>query len=218
VRPSRVLFRAVGTITRLQVKHLRPPESVFGQLSTSTRAWLITGPPGIGKSTVVAKAIYMLRSEGHGVGGCLTRERKEGRERVGFTISDLMSGREGELAAIKGSLGPRVGRYRVNVGTLASLGARALHDAAVGTAEVIVIDEIGPMELTSPEFKKAAEECFKSGKPILAVVHQHLKDPLIETIRENPDKVYIELTLHNREKLAQTITNEILAVLPKQPM
>ncbi len=184
-------------------------------MSTSTRAWLITGPPGIGKSTVVAKAIYMLRSEGHGVGGCLTRERKEGRERVAFTISDLMSGREGELASIRGTLGPRVGRYRVNVATLAELGARALRDAAAG-AEVIVIDEIGPMELTSPEFKKAAGECFKSGKPILAVVHQHMKDPLIEMLREMPEKAYIELTLHNREKLAQTIVNEILAVLPKQ--
>jgi nucleoside-triphosphatase len=188
----------------------------MAQLSTPTRAWLITGPPGIGKSTVVAKAIYMLRSEGHAVGGCLTRERKEGKERVGFTISDLMSGREGELASIKGTLGPHVGRYRVNVATLAELGARALRDAAAG-ADVIVIDEIGPMELTSPEFKKAAEICFKSGKPILAVVHQHMKDPLIETVREMPDKVYIELTLHNREKLAETIANEILAVIPKQP-
>lgn len=164
---------------------------------------------------MVAKAIYLLRSEGHGVGGCLTKERKEGRERVAFTISDLMSGREGELASIKGTLGPRVGRYRVNVGTLADLGACALRDAAA-IAEVIVIDEIGPMELTSPEFKRAAEACFKSGKPILAVVHQHMKDPLIEMIREMPEKVYIELTLQNREKLAQTIVNEILQVLPSQ--
>jgi nucleoside-triphosphatase len=165
---------------------------------------------------VVAKAIYMLRSEGHGVGGCLTREKKEGRERVAFTISDLMSGREGQLASVKGTLGPRVGRYRVDVGTLATIGARALHDAAAG-AEVIVIDEVGPMELTSPEFKRAAEECFKSGKPILAVVHQHMKDPLIEMIRDMPEKVYIELTLQNREKLAQTIAREILAALPRQP-
>jgi nucleoside-triphosphatase len=181
--------------------------------SPSTRAWLLTGPPGIGKSTVVAKAIYLLRSQGHGVGGCLTKERKVGRERVAFTLSDVMSGRQGELASIKGNLGPRVGRYRVNVATLADIGARALSDAAA-IADVIVIDEIGPMELTSPEFKRAAAECFKSGKPILAVVHEHMKDPLIEMIREKTDKVFIELTLHNREQIAKAVSDEILALLP----
>ena len=153
--------------------------------------------------------------QGHGVGGCLTREKREGRQRVGFTITDLMSGKEAELASNKTALGPRVGRYRVSVSGLAEVGARALHDAAA-RADVIVIDEIGPMELTSAEFRRAAEECISSGKPVLAVVHEQMKDPLIEKFREMEGAVITGVTLHNREVLAKTIAEEILALLSKR--
>jgi nucleoside-triphosphatase len=181
-------------------------------LSSPTRVWLLSGPPGIGKSTVVTKTIYLLRMQGHGIGGCLTKEKREGRERVAFTMTDLMSGREGELASVKSSLGPRVGRYRVNLATLTDIGARSLREATE-RAEVIAIDEVGPMELTSQDFRRAADGCFRSGKPILAIVHELMKDPLIESIREMEGKTMIEVTLANREKLPQTISEEMLALL-----
>lgn len=182
-------------------------------MSQPNRVWLITGPPGIGKSTIASRVIYLLRSKGRGVGGCLAKEKRKGRQRVGFTIHDLISGREGELASAETSLGPRVGRYRVNIKSLTEIGARALLDAAAH-AEVIVIDELGPMELTSQDFKKAAELCFKSGKPIFAIIHEQIKDPLIEMIRQMPDKTLTEVTLQNRDRLADEIAGEILKVLP----
>jgi nucleoside-triphosphatase len=183
--------------------------------STPFRAWLLTGPPGIGKSTVVARVVYLLRSKGLGIGGCLTKERKEGRERVGFIVIDLMSGREAVLASSKKALGPRVGRYRVNIPGLVDVGAHALREAAA-TADVIVIDEVGPMELTSPEFKRGVESCLASGKPILAVVHEQMKDPLIEEFRALPGKTLLEVTLHNREGLAASLAEQILAAIPAE--
>ncbi len=184
-------------------------------MSTPVRAWLLTGPPGIGKSTVVSKVIYLVRSKGYGVGGCLTKERRKGRERTGFTLIDLMSGIEGPLASSEGSLGPRVGRYRVNIKGLVDVGATALQRAA-GGAEVIAIDEVGPMELTSPEFKRGVQACLRSGRPIVAVVHDKIKDPLIEQIRGLPDKEMIEVTLHNRDGLPESVARQILATLPPQ--
>lgn len=186
-------------------------------LSTPVRAWLLTGPPGIGKSTVVSKVIYLVRSRGFGVGGCLTKERRRGRERTGFTMIDLMTGLEGPLASSEGSLGPRVGRYRVDVKGLSEIGASALERAASG-AEVIVIDEVGPMELTSPEFKRAAEACLASGKPMLAVVHDKMKDPLIDQIKAMPGKEMIEVSLQNRDGLPEMLAGKILGVLPPQPV
>ena len=180
--------------------------------SSTVRAWLLTGPPGIGKSTVVSRVVYLLRSRGLGVGGCLTKERREGRERVGFTIFDLMSGREGVLATSKNALGPRVGKYRVSIPGLVDIGARALREAAA-TADVIVIDEVGPMELTSPEFKRGVESCLISGKPVLAVIHEQMKDPLIERFRALPGKDLLEVTLHNREGLAASLAEQILAAI-----
>ncbi len=179
------------------------------------RAWLLTGPPGIGKSTLVSKVIYLLRSRGVGVGGCLTKERRRGKERVGFTILDLMSGREAELASSSGSLGPRVGRYRVNLPGLAEVGATSLREAAK-SADVIIIDEVGPMELTSPEFKKGVEACIRSGKPLLAVVHELMKDPVIEEFRSMADKSFIEVTLHIREGLPASLAEQIFSALPDE--
>jgi nucleoside-triphosphatase len=184
-------------------------------MSARVRAWLLTGPPGIGKSTVVSRVIFLVRSKGYGVGGCLTRERRRGKERIGFTIIDLMSGLEAPLASSDSALGPRVGRYRVDVRGLSGVGAVALHQAAAN-AELIVIDEVGPMELTSPDFKRGAEECLRSGKPVLAVVHEKMKDPLIDDIKALPDKEFIEVTLHNREGLPKSLAESILAALPPQ--
>jgi nucleoside-triphosphatase len=183
----------------------------------TVRAWLLNGPPGIGKSTVVSRVVYLVRSRGFGVGGCLTKERRSGRERTGFTIIDLMSGTEATLASTETSLGPRVGRYRVDLKGLVEVGARALESAAA-SAEVIAIDEVGPMELTSPEFRRAVEACFASGRPVLAVVHEMIKDPLVEKLRKLPGMELIEVTLHNREGLADKVAGEILAALPPAPV
>ena len=171
------------------------------------RIWLLTGPPGIGKSSLVSKVVFTLRSKGHGVGGCLTKEVRKGRERTGFKIIDLLSGNEAELASVSG-LGPKVGKYRVSITNLSTLGAGSLLRAAE-VADFIVIDEVGPMELTSPEFRKGVKACLAAGKPMLIVLHESMKDPLMTEISEQPNSTLVELTLHNREGISQELPTEI---------
>ncbi len=183
--------------------------------SLSVKIWLVTGPPGIGKSTLVAKVVFSVRSVGRGVGGCLTKEVRKGRERVGFKIMDLLSGNEAELASV-GGIGPKVGKYRVNISNLSSLGAGSLTRAAE-IADLIVIDEVGPMELTSPEFRKGVQACLASGKPMLIVVHESMKDPLIEEISAQPNNKFVELTLHNRDQVAEQLPAEIASSLGSEP-
>jgi nucleoside-triphosphatase len=173
--------------------------------------WLVTGPPGIGKSTLVSKIVLRLMSNGVIVGGCTTSEKRSRGERVGFEIRDLTNGTQGELASVTGKLGPRVGKYRVNLQDLASVGARGLSDAAV-SSELVVMDELGPMELTSPEFRRAVRTCIDSRKPILAVVHERLEDDLIAELRSKATET-LELSQDNRdaetERLAKTIAAEL---------
>jgi nucleoside-triphosphatase len=169
--------------------------------------WLLTGPPGIGKSTLVSKVIFSVRSKGHGVGGCLTKEIRKGKERTGFRLTDLLSGNEVELASVSG-LGPRVGRYRVNITNLSTMGAGSLFRAAE-VADFIVIDEVGPMELTSPEFRRGVKACLATGKPMLIVLHESMKDPLMSEISGQPNNSLVELTLHNREQISQNLPAEI---------
>ncbi len=176
--------------------------------------WLISGPPGIGKSTVVSKVVFNLRSAGFIIGGCVTKERRKNKERVGFDIEDLLGGERGELASTSGHLGPRVGRYRVNLEGLSSVGARALSEG-VSRAELVVIDEVGPMELTSPEFRRALATCTGSGKPLFAVVHEKMNDPLIEELKKKSKNEVVSVTLQNRDSLVADLTRRIQIALAR---
>jgi nucleoside-triphosphatase len=170
--------------------------------------WLLTGQPGVGKSTIVSRVVLRLKSAGVIVGGCSTTERKVKGARVGFEVLNLTDGTRGELASIASSLGPRVGRYRVNLADLAAVGAAGLSKAAA-SSEVIVIDEVGPMELVSPEFRKGVRACLDSGKPILAVVHERLEDDLLAELREKA-KETITVTVESRDQAADGLASSLL--------
>ncbi len=169
--------------------------------------WLVSGPPGVGKSTAVSKVIMRLKSAGVIVGGCTTAEKRTGGTRVGFEIRDLTTGRSGQLASAASKFGPRVGRYRVNLSDLARIGAAGL-EAAAKSSELIIIDEVGPMELVSPEFRRAVRMCIESGKPILAVVHERLDDDLLNELRSKAAATFL-LTVEERDRM----TDELGAAL-----
>jgi len=170
--------------------------------------WLLTGPPGVGKSTVVSRVILRLKSSGVIVGGCSTAERKERGARVGFEVLNLTDGTKGVLASISAGLGPRVGRYRVNLADLSAVGAAGLVKAAA-SSEVIVIDEVGPMELVSPEFRRGVRACLDAGKPILAVVHERLEDDLLAELRQKARET-IAVTVENRDEVADGLARSLL--------
>ncbi len=142
------------------------------------------------------------------VGGCVTTEKRVNRQRVAFRLKDLLTENEGELASVTGRLGPKVGKYRVNLNDLSTVGAKALLEASKN-AELIVIDEVGPMELTSPDFRRALQACNASRKPILAVIHERMNDPLIEELKNLSNGEIFVVGLENRDSLAGEITRRI---------
>jgi nucleoside-triphosphatase len=169
---------------------------------------LITGPPGVGKSTVVSKVVVRLKSAGVIVGGCSTSEIKSGGVRTGFEIRDLTTGRSGVLASTSSRFGPRVGRYRVNLADLASVGAAGL-EAASSSSEIVVVDEVGPMELVSPDFRRAVSKCIHSGRPILAVIHERLEDDLLNELRGKATALYT-LGVENRDEVTEELGDALL--------
>ncbi len=120
--------------------------------------------------------------------------------RVGFELLDLQTGVKGVLAHIRGD-GPRVGKYHVNLHDLDRIGVSAVL-SAVGT-DLIVIDEIAPMELTSQRFIRAVDEALASDTDMLVVLHQRSGHPLVERIRAEFD--LITVTKANRDKIAAEI-------------
>jgi nucleoside-triphosphatase len=171
------------------------------------RVLLLTGNPGVGKTTVLMKTVTVLKERGYAVGGMISREVREGNTRVGFEILDIDSSRRGWLAHVNQKTGPQVGKYRVNIEDLDVIGAQAVR-AAVEKCDVIAIDEIGPMELFSEKFKEAVRKALNSQKLVMAVVHWKVKDPLISEAKNRQDAETTTATTENRDKLHKTIVEE----------
>ncbi|KPV65116.1 MAG: NTPase [Candidatus Bathyarchaeota archaeon BA1] len=178
------------------------------------RLIFVTGRPGIGKTSVLLRAVDALKARGYKVGGMISREVREGWVRVGFEIIDFCTGQRGWLAHVNQPVGPQVSKYRVNLSDLNTIGANSIRDA-VTNADIIVIDEIGPMELFSTAFKESVVEAMKSGKPMLGTIHHKARDPLITTIKARKDVEILEVTYENRAHLHNLIINKVVQSLQK---
>ncbi len=165
----------------------------------------ITGSPGIGKSTVLRNVVKQLACT---YGGMASADIRMKGERLGFEIRDIATGKQGILAHRQGS-GTRVGSYHVNLEDLNNIGVSAIKNAL--GSELVVIDEIGPMELKSPEFIKAVEETLNSGKSMLVVLHQKSSHRIAERIRKEFE-VYT-VTHENRESMVAEIAEKFKAPL-----
>jgi nucleoside-triphosphatase len=172
----------------------------------------LTGVPGVGKSTVVKRVTERMKQDGVKVGGMVSADMRSGSSRVGFEMRDLLTGRVGVLAHVNQATGPKIGRYRVNSRDVEEIGAQAVF-SAVTDADLIVIDEVGPMELTSTRFKDAVRAALACGKPVLGTVHRNAQDPIVKAIKSGTGIEVVEVTYANREDLPSILVDRFRAPL-----
>jgi len=180
------------------------------------RLFCITGAPGIGKTTVLIRAVEALKNMGFKVDGMLSREVREKGTRVGFEIVDFETEERGWLAHVNQPDGPQVSKYRVNLRDLEAIGAASIRNA-VAKAQIIIVDEIGPMELFSPAFKEAVIQAINSNKPVLGVIHFRARDPFLDSIRKREDAEIIEVTYGNREHVHNLLISKVNQFLKAKP-
>jgi nucleoside-triphosphatase len=173
------------------------------------RVLLLTGAPGIGKTTILARTAELLKSEGYSVGGMISREVRVKQNRVGFEIIDVTSSSRNWLAHVDQKIGPQVGRYRVNISGLEATGVPAVLNA-VQKADVVFIDEVGPMELFSSRFKDAVRKAVESEKPVIAIVHWKAADPFIGTLKVRGDSEMFVASITNRDELPETLSKKVI--------
>jgi nucleoside-triphosphatase len=165
-------------------------------------AILITGSPGSGKSTLMARLIHDIGSGQ--IAGLSTPEVRQRNLRVGFKMIDLASGKEEVLASTSGK-GPTVGKYHVNVDAIDTMVKDI--EPSLPSARFIFIDEIGKMELFSSRFKEFVDRVFLSDKPLIAVVHRTL-------VPEYRDRGRLfTLTRENFEEVRSSILSELKSKL-----
>jgi len=161
----------------------------------------ITGRPGIGKTTACLK-IYEALKDKYTIRGFVTKEIRRNRERIGFEIIELESGRKLKLAE-KGEGYPRVGKYRVFVKNLDEI-ARKIPEYQ---ADLIIIDEVGPMELKSSLFVKNIEMLIRSDRNVILTIHYKLRHPLLDEIRSLFE--VIRLDLNNRDRVVEDVVRRL---------
>ncbi|MGD8491878.1 MAG: NTPase [Anaerolineae bacterium] len=165
------------------------------------QALLLTGRPGVGKTTVIRQVVARL---GQQVGGFYTQEVRAQGRRTGFRLVAL-DGPVGTLASVNGSGRSRVGKYMVHRHDLERVGVGALRRAlAQPQVQVVVIDEIGKMELFSPAFRRAVVDALASPKAVLGTVMAG-PEPWADALKARPDVTLVEVTRDNRDKLAAQI-------------
>jgi nucleoside-triphosphatase len=163
---------------------------------------VLTGAPGVGKTTALLRIVQGLRARGVNVGGVVSKEIRSNNMRIGFEFIDLASNDIAALASTVTANGPKVGKYFVNIAGCRFAAERLTN--ATNNSDVIICDEIGPMELKSREFIGSVKNLLHIEKKVIVVVHQKLQHPLIDEFR-NKSSLVIELDLKNREKVNEML-------------
>ncbi len=160
---------------------------------------LITGRPGVGKTTLIQKVVEQVQPVS--MAGFFTVEIRSKGHRLGFELRGL-NGDRAILAHAGLESRHRVGTYGVDTPGfevfLEKLGLLNPH------AELIVIDEIGKMELFSNRFQRLLLEVLGTNKPLLASIALYGKG-LLQEIKDRPDTHLITVTRDNRDHLLAEI-------------
>lgn len=163
----------------------------------------ITGPPGIGKSTLVRNVMSHAILRGITPAGFFTPEvRDEAGRRVGFDIEIIGGGRV-PLARKGADWSIKFGSYGVNPLAKAAF-SEAIKgiESEKGERKLIIIDEIGPMELLLENSERFFEYVITQERyPVVGVFHRRLgalNYNLYRLIRKY--RVY-HLTIDNKESI-----------------
>ncbi len=170
---------------------------------------LVTGRPGSGKTTLVVRLVERFAQRGFKTAGFVTEEIREGRDRIGFQVRDL-GGDAGILAHVAYKGGQRVGKYGVDVASFERIALRALEGGA--GADVMIIDEIGRMELFSAAFRSTLKDLLDAPVPLLATAHSG-NDAFLADILSRDDVSVYALGPANREALLEVIYGSIRRIL-----
>ena len=165
---------------------------------------LITGFPGVGKTTLIMKILEELSVNAIGF---VTKEIRKNGARYGFTIETL-SGESRLLAAKEGKRCKyNVGKYCVYIKNVDIIIEMLEEENKKESNNLVIIDEIGKMELFSIKFKNFLIKNLNEQKVFGTIM---MKDnPFTNEIKKRSDVKLFNIDRSNRDNLHQLILKEI---------
>jgi nucleoside-triphosphatase len=165
----------------------------------------ITGLPRVGKTEGLIRVIKRLEGR-YTFGGMVTKGIEENGVRVGFKIVDWMTKEEKLFAHVDLDTPYRVGKYKIDLKALEEFGIPAIRRAMESKeVDIVIIDEVGKMELESKKFREVVKEALECDKPVLLTLHKKSRDSLLQDIRNMNNVRILEITPVNRNVLPYKI-------------
>ena len=163
------------------------------------QVYLLTGRPGTGKTSLIKQAMLEMKDR---AGGFYTEEIRSQGIRQGFKLVTL-DGQDAILAHVNIKSPYQVSKYGVDIDSLDRVGVSALRHAAQHY-DLIIIDEIGKMELFSANFRQAISHIIDSGKRVLGTIMSS-PNPWADAIKQKPQVNLIEVTRANYHQVLEEL-------------
>jgi len=164
----------------------------------------ITGLPGSGKTYALLRVIEMLKDEDLTIGGMIDEPLTDGRRRTGFSVRNILTGESQVFASAEIESKIMIGKIGVDLAKFEQVGITAIKTACE-CCDIIVIDEVGKVEVESQAFIDAVKEALDVNKPMILTLHKKSRNPLLQDIRRRDDVRVLEVTPTNRNILPYKI-------------
>jgi nucleoside-triphosphatase THEP1 len=166
----------IGLIERQILRADSLYEKIREMGSSLPKITIVTGERGEGKTTWLRKHVDDLKASGTMVAGFIAEgiHTPEG-ERIGYRIVNIITGEQADFCMLEGSgEWERVGRFRINPDGLAA-GYRWMDPGGISEADLLVIDEVGPLELAGKGWAPLIERILRDQpKPMIWTARRQL--------------------------------------------
>jgi len=158
---------------------------------------LVTGESGSGKTSWCREYVHRHRKSGSAVGGILSPAIEKQGQRVGSNALDLLTGQEVPFARLSQHAsfkeGEQVGDYTISRDGIL-FACVAIKRAIKSRCDLVVIDEVGPLELQGKGLISAVESALASAITVLIIVRSSLRGALQKRFSDYEFTVIADLT------------------------
>lgn len=160
-------------------------ESRFAEIrsgiSSPRKIFIVTGAIGDGKTTFIRNLTGVFRGNGIESGGVLSERVMNGSHVTGYDLVNIRTGQREVLLRENGECGPSsIGRYSICLAAVET-GNNILMSLVTGSDAIVVVDEVGLLELRGEGWAESLEKLTETSRNhLILAVRNIFLDRVIE--------------------------------------
>ncbi|HCU06570.1 MAG TPA: hypothetical protein DIC42_03195 [Holosporales bacterium] len=173
---------------------------------------ILSGEPGIGKSTILEKILIQCATDNKNVRGCIVKEIRNSGIRSGFKLHYLPSHKGTLLACCNRRLSLKyMSRFSVNIDAIEDELIPYIQNMSMDQeSDFFIFDEIGRMQNLSPRFLPAIDSLLQVKQPLIATI-VHDNEIWSRKYKNNPNFLNFTATKQNRDSLPSLIYEKLFS-------